>query len=277
MKAWKWNLRGSRLPAMLRRVPIYYKVIMANSAMALAVIGTLLVWHDQTAAVATVVVTAGVVNALLVRTALSVETLRRQQRELFAWTLDQTEAERSRVAREIHDGAAQRLAALVLQLSGNGAVSSEAAAVMNDLCDTAQTLQPPGMRLLGLAAALHWFARNITARTGLEVDLTVEGPVQQVEGTTALGFYRVVEDILETAANEAAERAELSVIATSSSLVLAGRIQHVFTRSEHFRLAERAALLGGALECTTAGGDTVLRLTIPTREHHVGYDSRLAG
>jgi signal transduction histidine kinase len=187
----------------LNRIPIYYKVILANSAMALTVIATLLFWHDQAIAVATVVVTAGVVNALLVRTALSVETLQRQQRELFAWTLDQTEAERTRVAREIHDGAAQRLAALLLQLSGDHPVSSEAAAVMNDLCETAQTLQPPRMQLLGLAAALQWYAGAIEARTGLVVDLTIDGDLQPVEGTVALGFYRVVEDILETAANHA--------------------------------------------------------------------------
>ena len=274
--AWKWNQRLNPV-AVLRGMPIYYKVIMANSVMAVAVIGTLLFWHDQKVAVATVVVTAGVVNALLVRTALSVDALRRQQRELFAWTLDQSEAERHRVAREIHDGAAQRLAALLLQLSGDRAVSTEAAAVMNDLCETAQTLQPPGMRLLGLPGALQWYARAIQARTGLTVDLTIDGNLQNVDGTVALGFYRVVEDLLETAANEAAEYAELSVVATTSSLVLAGRIQHVFTRSEHFRLAERAALLGGALECSQTERETVIRLTIPNRENHVGYDSRLAG
>jgi signal transduction histidine kinase len=266
MNAWKW-----------KQVPIYYKVILANSAMALAVITTLLLWHDQTIAVAAVVVTAGVVNAILVRTALSVNALHRQQRELLAWTLDRTEAERTRVVREIHDGAAQRLAALLLQLPGDRDISSEAAAVMNDLCETARTLEPPGMRLLGLAAALRWLAGTIERRTGLAVELSIDGPLQDVDGATALGFYRVVEDILETAASQAAEHGQLSVVATASNLVLAGSIQHVFNRSEHFRLAERAALLGGVLDCSHTESETAIRLTIPYRESHVGYDSRLAG
>jgi signal transduction histidine kinase len=266
MRAWKW-----------KQVPIYYKVILANSAMALAVITTLLLWHDQTITVASVVVTAGVVNAILVRTALSVNALHRQQRELLAWTLDRTEAERTRVVREIHDGAAQRLAALLLQLPGDRAISSEAAAVMNDLCETAKTLEPPGMRLAGLSSALQWLARTIERRTGLVVDLTMEGPLHDVDGTLALGFYRVVEDILETAANQAAEQGQISVVATASNLVLAARIQHVFNRSEHFRLAERAALLGGALDCSHTESESAIRLTIPYPESHVGYDSRLAG
>ncbi|MGQ0560424.1 MAG: hypothetical protein ACT443_00965, partial [Gemmatimonadota bacterium] len=94
------------------RVPIFYKVILANSAMAFVVIATLLTLRDQLLTAGVIVVACGVINALLVRAALTVDTLRQQQRELFAWSLNRTEAERSRVARELQDGAAQRLAAL---------------------------------------------------------------------------------------------------------------------------------------------------------------------
>lgn len=70
--------------------------------------------------------------------------------------------------------------------------------VVRDLCDTAETLQPPGMRLLGLRGALDWYARSFEKRTGVITRAVVDGNVERIDNTTALGLYRAIEDILGT-------------------------------------------------------------------------------
>lgn len=264
MHSWKWNLTGA-----LMRVPIFYKVVVANSAMAGIVIATLLLLHDDVLAVGTVVVGCGIVNTLLVRAAFSVDHLRAQQREVLAWTISESERERGRVAAEIHDGAAQRLAVLMLRAPGDHRVSTEAAAVIQELCDTASTLQPPGMGLLGLEGALKWYARSLKQRHGMDVEMAVDCPANATAPATALGVYRLVEDALAAAAMAGAEHAGVFVRCSATHLALSVRVPYRYTGSELFRLTERVALLNGSLHTTPDDADTVMRITIPIREHHV--------
>lgn len=253
----------------LVRVPIFYKVVLVNSTMAGTVIATLLLLHDDVLAVGAIVVGCGVVNALLVRAAFSVDHLREQQREVLAWTISESERERSRVAAEIHDGAAQRLAVLMLRAPDDRSVSAETAAVMQELCDTASTLQPPGMGLLGLDGALKWYARSLQQREGMEVELAVDCPANATAPETALGIYRLVEDALGSAAIAGAAEAGILVRCSETHLALSVRVPYTYTSSERFRLTERVALLRGILHSTRDEADTVMRITIPLREHHV--------
>lgn len=263
MRSRKWNPAGA-----LARVPIFYKVVVANSVMAGVVIATLLLLRDETIAVLTLLVGAGVINALLVRAAFSVDHIRDQQREVLAWTIATSERERGRVAAEIHDGAAQRLAALVVRSSGNQLVSTEAAAVMRDLCDSASRLQPPGMALLGLQGALGWYARE-RQRAGMQLEISADCPPDAVDPDIALGAYRLIEDMIGMAADAGAERAELFVLTSDTHLVISARLPHTFTAAERFRLAERVALLDGVFDFARDAGDSVMRITIPERSPHV--------
>lgn len=272
MQQRQWSIRGA-----LDRVPIYFRVIAANSAMAGVVIATLLLRQDEVIVVTVIVVTAGIVNALLVRAAFTMDRMRRQQRDVLAWTMAQTEKERDRIAVALHDDVAQRLAALVMRASTDRAVSTEAAAVMYDLCETARTLQPPGMQLLGLRGALDWYVRSLEQRTGLAVAHVVDCPQDALDPLTALGVFRLIEDILGTAADEGVEAAELDVQAHGDALAIRVRIAHDFTSAERFRLTERAALLGGRLHVSRDSSATLIQITLPVRGSHVGHDTRIAG
>ncbi|MEX1183173.1 MAG: hypothetical protein WEF86_08040 [Gemmatimonadota bacterium] len=263
MQPWKWKFAG-----VLLRLPIFYKVVAANSVMAGVVIATLLLNHDDAVAVGVVAAACGIVNAVLVRAAFAAERLSSQQREVLAWTIARTERERGRVAAALHDGAAQRLAALALRASGDRGVSSEATAVMQDLCDTASKLQPPAMRLLGLGGALNWYAKALEQRTGLHVDCTLECPVNAIDPDVALGAFRLVEDVLDSAADDGTDQARLSARAAHDHLEISVRVDRAFSRSERFRLAERTAMLGGVMNIMQDGRQTVIRTTIPGRMSH---------
>jgi signal transduction histidine kinase len=273
MKQRKWNpLRA------LSGVPIYYRVIVANSVMALTVIATLLLF--QTAMVAGVVVVAcGMTNALLVRAAFQVDQQTRKQRQLLAWTLNESEKERSQLAYELQENAAQRLAALLLKVKGDPAVSGEAAAVMQDLCATAQTLQPPTIGLLGLNGALKWYAQSVQQRLGMQLDVTADESVVFLDRSLALAIYRMVQDVVETAAADAPKRIDVSVTTTGTLLHVSVDVPRILTQAEHFRVAERAALLGGQLRMSHHDKQAFVNITIPMEAEpsHGRYDSRLAG
>jgi signal transduction histidine kinase len=275
MNAWKRNTLKA-----LKEVPIFYRIVFANTAMAGIVIGTLATLGTQAVAVV-VVLASGVVNALLVGAALKVDGLRRQQRDLFAWSLNEAERERGRVAYEIRESAAQRLAALML--APQEAVKSEAAAVMQELVETAETLQPPRIEFLGLSGALAFYAQSIERRLGLQVRITTDGPLEALDTNVALGLYRMLEDTVETMARHLPVGIDVCIAATretvATSLWFYGTHERPveFTDSEVFRLKERAACLGGTLEIAGTMDSICVHVTTPIREPNARYDSRLVG
>lgn len=255
------------------RVPIFFKVILANSAMAVIVVLALLTLHDMRVTAMLIVAACGLVNALLVRAALAVDALRAQQRELFAWTLHRSEQERSRVARGLQDGAAQRLAALALRSSADHAISGEATAVMQELCDTVLTLQPPRMQLLGLEGALTWYGESLERRLGVAVHVSVNGELNWLGTERRMGIYRAIEDVVETMSRCRPEAIDLDIAASANAVAASVRVQPAldspdrcdFTDAEKFRLGERVACMGGRL-FISHGSATVVHITIPQRE-----------
>lgn len=275
----KWIKAGAGV-----RVPIFFKVILANSAMALIVVIALLTLHDMRVTAMLIVAACGVVNALLVRTSLTVHALRAQQRELFAWTLHRSEEERSRVARGLQNGAAQRLAALALRSGADRALAGEATAVMQELCDTVLTLQPPRMQLLGLEGALTWYGESLERRLGVAVSVTVSGDLNWLTPERRMGIYRAIEDVVETMARCRPSSIDLAIAASADALAASVRAHLApqrpnfcaFTEAERFRLSERVACLGGRVYISH-GEATVVHITIPQRDDDGGYDSRSAG
>ena len=266
MRYGKWIRAGAVV-----RVPIFFKVILANSAMALTVIVALLTMHDMRLTALLIVVASGVVNALLVRTALTVDALRAQQRELFAWTLHRSEEERSRVAHGLQAGAAQRLAALALHSRADDAVAGEAAAVMQELCDTVLTLQPPRMQLLGLEGALSWYGEAVERRLGVAVRVSVRGDLAWLDPQLRMGIYRAIEDVIETLARCHPASIDLGIAASGQAVAASVRAHPAqgatdrcdFTDAERFRLGERVACLGGQLHISRPPDGTIVHITIP--------------
>src|SRR5947207_15792015 len=107
------------------------------------------------------------------------------------------EDERRRLARELHDGLGQTLTALTNQLerlqrrlggrddadlAGRLADSVEMARLaLNEIRELSRLLRPPVLDDLGLPAALSWLARTLEQRTGLRVEVTLDGLEERLD------------------------------------------------------------------------------------------------
>jgi len=131
------------------------------------------------------------------------------------------EAERGRVALELHDNITQSLCAvvfrsqaLVASLSGrDGASKEEAIKLRNMLGETAEEverisrhLRPGALEQLGLAAALRNAGAEFALRTGVSPKMTCEGLPGRLPADTELALYRIFQEALKNVERHAQAR-----------------------------------------------------------------------
>lgn len=131
--------------------------------------------------------------------------------DLSARLLDLQEAERRRIARDLHDTTAQTLAALCMNLStlnraagglpaGAQSVLSESAALASqcsrELRTTAYLLHPPLLDELGLAGAVREYCDGFAERSGLRVDLEIPPDLPALPREAATTFFRIMQECL---------------------------------------------------------------------------------
>jgi PAS domain S-box-containing protein len=182
---------------------------------------------------------------------------------------------RRRLERNLHDGAQQRLIALLLQLRGAqrgkletmavvDAAVDELAAAVRELRELAQGIHPSALTERGLAAAL----RIVAARAPLDVELDVtDAPI---ETNAAVAAYYIVSESLNNVAKYAgASRAAVRVRETGERLVVVveddGQGGANMDGGTGLRgLVDRVAALDGTLEVASpTGGGTRLRAELP--------------
>jgi signal transduction histidine kinase len=196
---------------------------------------SLAIWlerHDDTATlfvfVALVVLTLMVsarqlmVQAELLVTQRQLREVQAERAMLLESTLHHGEAERARIAAELHDGPVQRLAALGYLLERAVRVgrrgSSEQAAVLveealvelsaevNDLRQLMSHLRPPALDESGLANALRDHLPGVFAETSVVAELVSELGVERVPAETETVLYRVAQEALLNVRRHAAAR-----------------------------------------------------------------------
>jgi two-component system sensor histidine kinase UhpB len=147
------------------------------------------------------------------------------------------EEERRRVARELHDGVGQTLTALALELErtrqklaregapelagkvGEGVELARQA--LDEVRELSRLLRPPVLDDLGLPAALSWLARSLEQRTGLAVDLALDGLDGDLDPDLATLIFRLVQEALTNVLRHAeVGRAEVAVRRTPRALEL---------------------------------------------------------
>lgn len=135
---------------------------------------------------------------------------------LLAELLGAQEAERSRIAHELHDGVAQSAAALArrLDLAADGdpadlaAAAGQARALVRELRQVIAGMRPPALDDLGLAAALRQLIDDAAASQDVALDISLAGrPPALVE--TAL--FRVLQEGLNNARAHAGAGARVSI------------------------------------------------------------------
>lgn len=145
-----------------------------------------------------------------------------RQRALTAQLAEVSEAERQRLARELHDQVGQRLTALGINLNIVRTQMSEetAAAVCSRLDDSLllveQTtecirdlmadLRPAVLDDYGLVAALHWYREQFARRTDVAIAVEGEEPVPRLAARVENALFRIAQEALTNVAKHAQAR-----------------------------------------------------------------------
>lgn len=210
--------------------------------------------------------------------------LQAERREATGRVLAGQEAERLRIAQELHDQVGQELTAVLLLLSRLSTRAPEAlrptllevqSAVrtsLEDLRRIALELRPEALDDLGLGSALSVLCDRFAQRSGLDVACLIAHVLPELPASTELVIYRVAQEALTNVARHSgSHRAELSLQPQDGQIVLtvrdhghglpAGRASGSGMRG----MRERAGLIGAALEIQDAhpGPGAEVRLRVP--------------
>jgi signal transduction histidine kinase len=197
------------------------------------------------------------------------------------------EAERLRLARELHDDTIQALIALkqriqlaqmALKKNGGSAELKEletlAEASIDDLRRTTRALRPIYLEDLGLVPALEM----LVGENGQQIELRSNGQERRLPAETELALYRMVQEALNNAVHHAnAKYISVSLDFSVNQLTVmvqddgkgfeVPRTPADFTPQGHFGLLglyERAELIGAHLDIISSPGNgTQLTITLP--------------
>ncbi|MEQ6027738.1 HAMP domain-containing sensor histidine kinase [Streptomyces sp. NPDC048405] len=192
------------------------------------------------------------------------------------------EAERRRIAQELHDEVGQSMTAILLVL---GRAADDADEPLRDELHQAQEitresldevrrlvrrLRPGVLDDLGLISALSSLTHDFATHTGLRVVRRFDADLPVLDHETELVLYRVAQESLTNAARHAdAERLEVGLARVDGAVTLTvaddGRGIEAAHEGAGIRgMRERALLIGAALDITSApGAGTRIRLTAP--------------
>ena len=127
--------------------------------------------------------------------------------ELGRRLIESQEAERVRVARELHDDVGQRLAMLSISLdrhfqSGEGSyadLQAQLTAVQHAIHSLSHELHATPLRHLGLVRAVQGYCAEVASLHHVEVDLHQSGELDAVSPDTSLCLFRVLQESLRNA------------------------------------------------------------------------------
>ena len=224
-----------------------------------------------------------------------IETLRHQldeirsSREALAQTQHQLlrsrEEERSRLARDLHDGPIQSLVGLNIQLGlflsskelnpstmeALKEMRSEVRQLSSELRQVCAELRPPMLDTLGLGAALRTLVTEWSGQNDVETQLNVfpDAALRSLPGEVAVNFYRVAQEALININKHAqAKHVDISLLYEGNRLTMSIQDDgcgfdnpitlHDLTAKSHFGLAgmrERIDLIGGEWSLKSAPGE----------------------
>jgi two-component system, NarL family, sensor histidine kinase UhpB len=212
------------------------------------------------------------------------ERLQIERREATGRVLRAQEAERLRIAQELHDQVGQELTAVLLGLSR---LSSQAPAglednvlaiqdvvrdSLEDVRRIAIELRPEALDDLGLPSALAVLADRFAQQLGLEIDEDLPLSLPPVAPDVELVVYRVAQEALTNVArHSASSRAELILDCDPDRLLLIVRDHGLGLPPGHIPgtgmrgMRERATLIGAQLEIGNrrSGSGCEVRLEVP--------------
>jgi PAS domain S-box-containing protein len=219
-----------------------------------------------------------------------------REAELSGRLLQLQDEERRRVARELHDGAGQLLAALSMNSSAiseeKAKLSPEAARgveenhslidqAISEIRTVSYLLHPPLLDEVGLKSALSEYVNGFGQRSRICVSLEFPSDLERLPHVVELSLFRIVQECLTNIhrhSGSATARVRLLHVPGEIQLEVAdeGRgidpeIQEKFFAGRStgvglHGMRERVRQIGGALQIHSNGKGTAVRVFLPVRE-----------
>jgi signal transduction histidine kinase len=225
------------------------------------------------------------------KAAAQLEESHRELRELYGAMNEVREAERIRIARELHDELAQWLTALKMDVAWIAARLPkdmtrliDKTTKMKEVVDTtvaavrriAADLRPVMIDDLGLVPAIEHLLHEFSERTGILVSLDTAAEGAELHDPIATAVYRMVQEALTNVARHAeATRVEVSLSVNGTELLVTIRDNGKGIEDAGLRktksygvlgIRERAQTLGGSARIhRLEEGGTAVEILIPMR------------
>ena len=229
--------------------------------------------------------------------------------QLTARLFNLQDEERRRIARELHDGTAQNLFAISMDIDqmrkqtcdGNSELKSlldETASLCDQSLQEIRTLSyvlhPPLLDHAGLVSALKWYVEGFNKRSGIAVNLLALENVGRMKSEIETALFRIVQESLTNIRRHASsETASIRLRRNQSDICLEiedhgqgikAPEPHGLT-DEMYGLGvgipgmrQRLRQLGGRLDITTSSSGTVVTAVIPLTDSNLSNDMKsLAG
>jgi two-component system sensor histidine kinase UhpB len=214
-----------------------------------------------------------------------IERLEAERRETGRRALAAQEAERKRVAQELHDEVGQTLTAVLLQLQDLATrvppelqepirhAQEAARGSLEDVRAVARQLRPEALDDLGLVSALTSLCGRLAEGAGLRIERRIARDLPPLDGEEELVLYRVAQESLTNALRHAgARRVQLELEERDEAVVLSIRddgsgLDGAAPGHGIRGMRERAVLVGGRLTIADRrSGGVEVRLELPARE-----------
>jgi PAS domain S-box-containing protein len=226
----------------------------------------------------------------------ALETSHREIRHLAGRLIVAQDAERARIARDLHDDVSQQLAGVSIALSGLKhrmaelhvnedlqadlrALHQRTATLAQNIRHVSHDLHPTVLRHAGLVASLTSYCTELQRLHGTVLTCSAEGDFASIAPASALCLYRIAQEALRNVvAHAAASRAEVRLLRTGDNaeitIVDDGKGFDVASSLERGKglglvsITERVRLAGGTVSVAAEPPrGTRVRAQIPAHAH----------
>jgi signal transduction histidine kinase len=225
-----------------------------------------------------------------------------QRGELFRRIVAAQEAERQRIARDLHDETGQSLTAIGMGLRGLSSniktrkqnsldtlhrLESLTADSLKELQRLISDLRPSHLDDLGLSAALRWYTNRIHEDTSIKIRVDILGDEQEMDDAAKITIFRIIQESLNNIIKHSqADHVNIHISYESEKVRINVRDNGIgfdldIVKMERSRrpslglagMEERAALLGGTVSISSRPGyGTEVEAVIPYHKEEVKDD-----
>ena len=219
------------------------------------------------------------------RAAVAVDLSERLARDALRRVVEAQEAERRRLARELHDETGQALTSILLRLKGVeeelgadnarakiGALRDLVVSTLQDVRRLAVELRPSALDDFGLVTALERLTESFAEQSRIPVDFQSALPPERLPEEVETALYRIVQESLTNVVKHA-RATRVSVLLTRKNGAVAAVVEDdgrgfdpTAVREDGFGLVgmrERIASLGGRFEIESGKAGTTIAAEVP--------------